>query len=215
MIPDEKTIRMLWDTYRLPPDKRIHSEAVAKVALTVAKKINTVMLDSTRPSKPIREVGIWHLEDSGAEVGMTKKKGMTRGQTVNEYLLLASALLHDIDKNIEKHEGECHPDTAVRVLRLEGMSEVAEVIRTHPLHMILQPDTAPQTIEQKLLFLADKMTKYEYIGVDKRFDIWRKEDLDEQSQAVLQEAYPKVRELKDEILNAAGITEKELVKLVK
>ena len=122
--------------------------------------------------------------------------------------------IDDIDKNIEKLPGEHHPDPGVRILRLAGMNEVAEVIRTHPLHMILDDATAPKTIEQKLLFLSDKMTKHECIGVDKRFEIWRREDLDEQSQAILDASYPKVIMLRDEILKAAGITEKELVKLI-
>ena len=134
---------------------------------------------------------------------------------INEQLLTAAAFLHDIDKNIEKLPGEHHPDAGVRILKEEGMSEVAEVIRTHPLHMIVDESTAPKTIEQKLLFLADKMTKQKCIGVDKRFAVWREEDTDEQSKTVLEKAYPKVKALRDEVLHCAGITEDELEKLMR
>lgn len=133
---------------------------------------------------------------------------------VNEPLLFAAALLHDIDKHIEKIAQERHPDAAVRVLRKNGMNEVAEVIRTHPLHMIVDEKTAPKTIEQQLLFLADKMTKSTCIGVDERFALWKKEDIDELSQRILKDSYPKVISLRDSILADAGITEKELIKLL-
>jgi putative nucleotidyltransferase with HDIG domain len=178
MIPDEKEIETLWKRYHLPPNKRIHCEAVANVAMTITKHMNAVM-------------------------------------PVNEQLLLAAALLHDIDKNIEKFPGEKHPDAVVRILKKEGMDEVAEVIRTHPLHMICNENTAPKTIEQQLLFLADKMTKRECVGINKRFLMWKKEDYDEESQAILDVAYPKVLKLRDEILRSAGISEEELIRLTK
>jgi len=134
---------------------------------------------------------------------------------IDEQLLSAAALLHDIDKNIEKLPGEHHPDAGVRVLKQEGMDEVAEVIRTHPLHMILDVKNPPKTIEQKILFLSDKMTRYECIGIEKRFLIWKKEDYNEESQAILDTSYPKVIALRDEILGNAGITEEELITLMK
>jgi putative nucleotidyltransferase with HDIG domain len=181
MIPDEKAIKGLWDTYHLPPNKRMHCEIVGKVALALARKL----------------------------------KFQNPSLKINEQLLYAAALLHDIDKNIGKLEGECHPDAGVRILKKEGMDEVAETIRTHPLHMILDENAAPKTIEQQLLFIADKMTKQDFIGLEKRFQLWRTEDKDEISRKVLDASYPKVIALRDEIFRHAGITEEELAKLIK
>ena len=70
---------------------------------------------------------------------------------INKELLLAGALLHDIDKNAPKHPGERHPDAAVRILNEEGMEEVASLVKTHPVHAILDPAIATRTIEQKLV----------------------------------------------------------------
>ena len=67
---------------------------------------------------------------------------------VNAKLLLAAALLHDIDKAVPRLPGERHPDTAVRILREEGMGEVADVVLTHPLHAILDQAIMPKTWEQ-------------------------------------------------------------------
>ena len=141
------------------------------------------------------------------------KKLREKGIEIDEHLLFAAAYLHDIDKNIEKLPGEKHPDTVVRILKQEGMDEVAEVVRTHPLHMILDAKNAPKTIEQKVLFLADKMTRYECIGIQKRFEIWKKEDYDEESQAILDASYPKVKALEDKITSMIGISEQNVIQL--
>lgn len=125
---------------------------------------------------------------------------------VNEELLEASALLHDIDKNVKPKVGERHPDTAVRVLNELGFTEVAEIVKKHPLHAILDPQLTPQTWEEKILYLADKMVKYEIIGVDHRFKLWYKENLPPDAVKQLDAAYPKVKALEKEIFAVCGIT---------
>jgi HD superfamily phosphodiesterase len=128
-------------------------------------------------------------------------------------LLEAAALLHDIDKSVPKLTGEEHPDTAVRLLREEGMDEVAEAVKTHPLHAILNSMTAPATREEKLLFLADKMVKYEILTVDRRFALWRKEDLSKEARATLDLSYPEVKHLEAEVFARIGILPEQVAKL--
>jgi len=124
---------------------------------------------------------------------------------INEPLLRASALLHDIDKNAPKLRGEQHPDACVRILEEEGMDEVARLVRTHPLHAIINPEISPKTTEERLLFLADKMVKYEIITVDKRFDLWRSEPLAPEVRAMIEACYPKVKELEYDIFQKLGV----------
>lgn len=172
MIPTENQAKHLWDTYKLPGNKRIHAALVAKVAMFFAKKI-----------------------------------------PVNNKLLLAATLLHDIDKAVTPRAGERHPDTAVRILREENMGEVADVVARHPLHAILDPTLAPVTPEQKLLYLSDKMVKYDIVGVDRRFALWREEHLPVSAQQILNAAYPKVKKLEQEVFTLAGISLDDVVKL--
>lgn len=143
-----------------------------------------------------------------AEVAMRFAKKIK----VNKKLLLAAALLHDIDKAAPPKGGERHPDTAVRILRQEGMEEVADLIRTHPLHAILDPSISPKTWEQKLLYLADKMVKYDIVGVDKRFSLWNDEHLPAQEQAILDASYPKVKKLEQEVFKLARISPDDILK---
>lgn len=123
---------------------------------------------------------------------------------INKKLLIAAALLHDIDKNAPKLPGEEHPDAAVRILKEEDMGEVAALVATHPLHAILDPSLAPKTWEEKILFLADKMVKHEIVGVDRRFALWNAEHLPAREQAILDTAYPKVKALEKELAKLAG-----------
>jgi uncharacterized protein len=130
--------------------------------------------------------------------------------TINIPLVVAVALLHDIDKGVQKLPGEQHPDAGVRILKEEGMEEVAHLVKNHPLHCILDPETAPKSWEEKIVFLSDKMVKHEIITVDKRFDLWRSEPLSEESRIRLKQAYPKVKKLEEEVFVKAGLTEKDM-----
>ncbi len=132
---------------------------------------------------------------------------------VDNTLLLAGALLHDIDKAAHKLPGERHPDAAVRILRVEGMDEVADLVATHPLHAILDPAISPKTREQKLLYLSDKMVKYDIVGVTKRFALWNEEHLPQQEQKILDVCYPKVKKLEQEVFRLAQISPDDILKM--
>ncbi|MBU1327152.1 HD domain-containing protein [Patescibacteria group bacterium] len=125
--------------------------------------------------------------------------------TINHSLLVAGALLHDIDSKVPKLSGEKHPDAGVRVLKIEGLAKIAQLIKTHALHTILDRHSCPKTLEEKILFLADKMVKYDIITVDERFRLWGNESLSDAEQRVLRAAYPKVKALEKELLYLAGI----------
>ncbi len=159
----------------------------------------------------------YHLPElKRIHVGLVARVAVFFGEkigSVNLPLLRAAALLHDIDKAVAKLPDEHHPDTGVRILNGEGMKEVAEVVKTHSLHAILDHKIAPSTWEEKLLYLADKMVKYEIITVDKRFALWRAERLPPGAIEILDKTYPKVKQLEKEIFAHIGITPEEVVYL--
>lgn len=136
-----------------------------------------------------------------------------KGIRIDIPLLSAAALLHDIDKSIPKAQGEHHPDTGVRVLKDEGLVEVADLVKTHSLSSILDQNLSPKTWEEKILYLADKMVKYEILDVDKRFDLWRAETLPKEAIDALDRAYPKVKLLERDICGAIGVSPSEIAAL--
>lgn len=135
---------------------------------------------------------------------------------IDFHLLEVGALLHDIDKNIPRLPHEHHPQTGVRILKLEGMNEVADFIEFHSVQYIEFDATKPKTIESKLLYLADKMVKQEVITVDKRFSLWLNEgDLPETQKQELRRVYPKVKLLEKEIFDKIGINPEDVAQLLK
>jgi len=141
------------------------------------------------------------------------QKLQSKNRKLKTDVLLAAALLHDIDKQARKLLGEEHPDTAVRILKEEDMEEVAELVATHPLHTILNPTTAPKTWEEKVLFLADKMVRYDVMTVDERFRLWNDEHLPAKEQRLLDRSYPKVKQLEREIFRILGLEPSDVSRL--
>lgn len=141
------------------------------------------------------------------------EKLVVHGIPVKIDILEAASLLHDIDKNAPKRLGDQHPDAAVRILQAEGMGEVAGLVKTHPLHTIVNRSPAPKNWEEKILFLADKMVKQEIISVDERFRLWHDEHLPPQAQVVLDASYPKVKQLEQDIFHRAEITSDDITEL--
>ena len=143
-------------------------------------------------------------------LALVARVAMILAQTipVNKKLLLDGALLHDIDKAV----GGKHPERAVVILEEEGMNEVAEIVKTHSLHSILDPVSSPKTWEQKLLYLSDKMVKYDIVGVDKRFALWNAEHLPQKDQKMLDACYPKVKQLEQEVFKLAHLSLDDILK---
>ena len=135
--------------------------------------------------------------------------------SIDTNLLYIGALLHDIDKNTQKQEGEHHPATGVRILRELGFDEVADLIKTHSLPAILDQTIAPSTWEEKLLFLADKMVKHSVITVDERFALWRHEALPQAALEGLDQTYPKVKRLETEVFSLIGMLPKDVASLLR
>ncbi len=141
------------------------------------------------------------------------RKISSQGVSVDAGLLEVAALLHDVDKAIPRLTGERHPDTAVRILRERGMGEVADLVRTHPLHAILDQNLSPKSWEEKILYLSDKMVKHTIITVDERFALWRAEHLPPAAISELDAAYPLVKLLENELCSFIGMQPSDVVKL--
>lgn len=152
----------------------------------------------------VARVAVWFARSLSAKLSPLE---------INTGLLEAAALLHDIDKNIPRLPGEHHPDTAVRVLYQQGFGEVADLVRTHPIHAILDLNISPKTWEEKILYLSDKMVKHSIITVDERFALWRAENLPPDAVAELDVAYKAVKALENELCSFVGVSPSDVAKL--
>lgn len=137
-----------------------------------------------------------------------------KGKHCHIPLVVAASLLHDIDKTVPKIRNEDHPDTAVRILKSEGMIEVARLVRTHSLHTIVDEGHPIKTLEARILFLSDKMVKYRVMTVDERFDLWRNEHIPKSGMEMLVRAYPKVKELEKAVFTDIGLDPQDVAKRI-
>ena len=85
---------------------------------------------------------------------------------INKDLVIAASLLHDV-KKVEKD----HILAGARLLNELGFPEVADVIKKHGLANINEEESKPKTIEEKIVFYADKRVRgNKLVSLKERFD---------------------------------------------
>jgi len=83
--------------------------------------------------------------------GNIAKKLAGKGVKSNKNLVIAAALLHDIERLKENHVIK-----GARLLKKLGYPEIAEVVKKHSLYKLEEKDRQPATWEEKIVFYADK-----------------------------------------------------------
>ena len=97
-------------------------------------------------------------------------KLIKKGIKVNKELVAAAALLHDIER-----EKENHVIAGAKLLKSMGFSEVCHVVKKHTLYAIEEPGNQLKTVDEKIVFYADKRTKgNKIVSLEERFEDLRK-----------------------------------------
>ncbi|RLG68611.1 MAG: hypothetical protein DRO07_03290 [Candidatus Iainarchaeum archaeon] len=133
-----------------------------------------------------------------------------KGVNVDEKLIVAASLLHDLDKAETVGENiNMHGKKASEELKKLGMPTVAEIVRKHVLEAILNGEL--KTLEEKIVYYADKrVLGSKVVSLKERFD-YLKERYGLKNKEVkknIEKSYPKVVELEKELL---GWTQEKLL----
>ena len=98
-----------------------------------------------------------------------------KGIDLNKDLVVASALLHDIER-----EKKDHIEEGAKLINSLGFPEVSEVIKKHSLYKIEDPQRQPKTYEEKIVFYADKRVKgSKIVSLEERFaDLKKRYNID-------------------------------------
>ncbi len=91
------------------------------------------------------------------------EKLKSKGKKVDLELLDRACILHDIGKMEGIATGGPHELIGSEIVKKHEFRELSEIIRKHPLHYILDKKNAPKTIEEKILFYADKRVMHHKI----------------------------------------------------
>ena len=91
------------------------------------------------------------------------KNLIKKGIKVNKGLVAAGALLHDVERHKDNHVFR-----GVELVTKLGYPEVAQVMLRHTLYQI--KNNEPKTIEEKIVFYADKRVKNdEIVSMEERY----------------------------------------------
>jgi len=112
------------------------------------------------------------------------------GTQVNKELVIAGALLHDIERDKDDHVIK-----GANLVRKLGYPEVAKVIEKHTMYKIKDIANQPKTVEQKIVFYSDKRAKgNEVVSLEERY-----KDVKERYGVDLIEEFELVREIGKEL----------------
>lgn len=115
-----------------------------------------------------------------------------KGIKVNKELVIAASLLHDVER-----VKDSHVDAGVKLLKQLGFPEVAEVIKKHTLYGLNENNL---TVEEKILFYADKRTKgHKIVSLNERI-----ESLEKKYNINLKKESKFAKKIEEEIIRIIG-----------
>ena len=114
-----------------------------------------------------------------------------KGIGVKKDLVVASALLHDVER-----EKKDHIAAGAKLIKSLGFPEVAQVIMKHSLYKVEDPKRQPKTYEEKIVFYADKRVKgSKIVSLEERFA-----DLKERYNIDLKKEFEFAKKIEKELL---------------
>src|SRR3989338_9030746 len=94
------------------------------------------------------------------------EKLIKKGRKVNKELVIAGALLHDIERHKDNHVAR-----GAELVKKFGYPEVAKVVSKHTLYEVEIEENQPKTFEEKIVFYADKRVKNDkVVSLKGRYD---------------------------------------------
>ena len=124
--------------------------------------------------------------------------------------VIAGALLHDIGKSkIYKWQNATnHGEASAEIVVKEGMAKLAPIVGRHILDAIISKDQYPLTLEDKIVFYADKIVTHKLVSIKERFDdlLKRRRDI----KGLLDAAYKPTKALESELMTLADLKWEDL-----
>lgn len=135
------------------------------------------------------------------------------GHSVNPILAHRGGLLHDLDKLISLRSDLEHGQEGNRILRANGYSSLGRIAQSHPAFSLLDPQKASSTLEEKIVYLADKLIDGDKIvGLKARLVNLTNRYPEDNAKFELTE--PLMVDLQDEILSHLKLSEPKLIEFL-
>ncbi|MBS7655200.1 HD domain-containing protein [Candidatus Bathyarchaeota archaeon] len=100
---------------------------------------------------------------------------IAKGELINKILVDRASLLHDIGKFKALSKGGFHEEEGYKILKKEGLNEIANIVKKHSLFSVLSENETPVTWEEKIVFYADKrVNEDKIVTLEKRINYLKK-----------------------------------------
>jgi HD superfamily phosphodiesterase len=98
-----------------------------------------------------------HSRIVGAIARTLAEAHVARGARIDIDTVVLAALLHDIGRSpLMKGDPREHNELSALILAAEGLGACAEPARRHAIYGVLDPASTPSTLEEKIVFVADR-----------------------------------------------------------
>lgn len=91
------------------------------------------------------------------------------GDRVDVEAVTLAAYLHDIGRSpLVKGDPREHNELSALILAAEGLPRCVEPARRHAIYTVLDPATTPRSLEEKLVYIADRRGGMEILSLEDR-----------------------------------------------
>ena len=98
-----------------------------------------------------------HSRIVGAIARTLAEAHAARGLKLDVEMVVLAALLHDIGRTpLMRGDARGHNELSALILAAEGLPACVEPARRHAIYTVLDAATAPRTLEEKVVYIADR-----------------------------------------------------------
>lgn len=196
---NDKQIEALRNEFHMPAHIRDHCDQVAKIADNLGKKILAGG----------HELNLIDLHAAARLHDLFRVCDIKRWQPENFERKVSAGDLRVWKGIREKFAGQSHWNAIYSLLKERNEVEIGEIAFRHNLFSILDEKMAPRTLEEKILFYADKRVAHtEIVTLQERFaeGARRHKEKDKKTQKKVNLAIMLTFKLERELFNLAGIS---------
>ncbi|MEA2661900.1 MAG: hypothetical protein QOH08_1472 [Chloroflexota bacterium] len=112
-----------------------------------------------------------HSELVGGIAARLADAHVAAGTALDARAVALGGYLHDIGKSpLLAGDARDHSVLGPLVLAAEGLADLAELSRRHPVYAPRDPATAPRTIAEKIVYYADRRAGQRVVSLEERID---------------------------------------------
>ena len=152
---------------------------------------------------------VTHSDVVGRIAGVIADAHRRIGSGIDADTVLLAAHLHDIGRTpLLAGDDRDHAELSALVLAAEGLARLGELVRRHPVYTVLDHARTPRTLEEKIVYVADRRGGTSVVSLDERMEdviSRRPEHADS-----LRRAHPLAREIEREVFTGLPFGPDEL-----